>query len=144
MTSGYVFGNKVVKQGNSLCVRIPSYIAKQAKIKPGRNISIILETNQEFDEGYSAELFMRISKNTKKTNKFGEDKIRMFIVLHLRYLKKALDRDEQFKRSYWKKARKEYSDKFIEEYFEWCKLIQEAYIYSNDGSFSVKPEYLKN
>lgn len=143
MGKTYVFGNKVVKQGNSFCVRIPSYIAKQAKLKVGKNISVILETNQEFDEDYSASLFFKISKKIKKLKKFSDDKIRVFILIHFKFLKGALDESEKVKVLFFKKLRQDYGDKLVGEYLEWAKLLQEAYIYSKDGSFSVKPEYLK-
>jgi hypothetical protein len=143
MVKGYVFGNKIIKQGNSLCVRIPSYIAKQAKLKVGKNIAIILETNQVFDEGYSSYLFMNISTKFKKLKKYSEDKIRVFILLHFKYLKEATDEDKKTKEQFYKKLRREYSDKLVDEYIDWTKVIQDAYIYSKDGSFIVKPKYLE-
>ena len=144
MAKGYIFGNKVIKQGNSLCVRIPSYIAKQARLKVGKNVAIVLETNQIFDEEYSSYLFMSISKKFKKLRKYGEDKIRIFILLHFKYLKEATDKDKKTKERFFKNLRKEYSDKLVDEYLDWTKTIQDAYVYSEDGSFSIKPEYLED
>lgn len=144
MAKGFVFGNKVVKQGNSLCIRIPSYVAKQAKLTVGKNVAIVLETNQVFDEEYSTHLFMNISNKFKKLSKYREDKIRVFILLHFKFLKEAMDENKKTKEQFFRKLKRDYSDKLVKEYIDWTKTIRDAYIYSKDGTFIVKPEYLKD
>ena len=144
MDKGYIFGNKVIKQGNSFCVRIPSYIVKKAKLKVGKDVGIILETNKIFDEEYSSYLFMNISKKFKKLKKYSDDKIKFFILLQFKYLREASEGDKKTKEKFYKKLKEEYSEKLVKEYLDWTNIIKDAYIYSNDGSFIVKSEYLKD
>jgi len=140
---GHLIVNKVIKQGNSLCVRIPSHVTKQADLKVGDEVSLLLTPvkNYEYDEE-SAETFLKITKKIKKLRKFTEDKLRMFIIIHFRYLKEVYQKSMSQQKVYFNKLRKEYSSKFVDDYLYWAQTInKEAFIHSKDGTLVMKPEY---
>lgn len=140
---GFVFGNKAIKQGKDLYIKIPPYVVKNAKLKPGKNLSIILETNQIFDEEHSARLFMKMCKNIKSMRKLSEEKLRLFIWLQMKFIKEAVDYGPKKRKAVIKKFRKEYSNDVIEEFLNWQKSLNEAFVYNTADEFVVKPHYYK-
>lgn len=111
------FVNKVVKQGNSLCVRIPSTIKKELKLGEGKEI-IVTIMPQECLYKYDDEMIqylLNIAKKVKKLKRYNELKQRFFIILNFEFLKETTTKNQ--------KEQKRKQIKFIKEKKEriWVK-----------------------
>ena len=140
------FVNKVVKQGNSLCVRIPSTIVKEGGVKEGTEVLMTIHvpthTIYEYTEE-NAKYMYDLAFNVKKLAMYDETKKRMFIALLFAYLKetrhgnpaKLRERETRF----IKKARHEFGSRFVGEFVRFCTdFNKEAFIMEGDVAILKK------
>ena len=139
------FVNKLVKQGNSLCVRVPSSIVKDGRLNEGMEVLMSIvpkEVNYEYGTKLINNL-LKTSNKVKKLNKYNEMEKRLFIVLNFEFLKfsrgKNLEkRGREFYDVLTSLFDKKFADKFID--FE-TTFNEEAFISEEDGTTILKPEY---
>ena len=66
------FKNKVVKQGNSLCIRIPLSIVRELKLDTGDDVSLSIHKMdyEKYSRYYEEDLLFRINK-VKEFDKYS-------------------------------------------------------------------------
>jgi antitoxin component of MazEF toxin-antitoxin module len=135
------FVNNVVKQGNSLCVRIPSIISKELGLKEGKEISVTViprESFYKYDEKTIQKL-LNIAKKIKKLRRYNELKQKFFIMLNFEFLKKTVSKKQI---NFIKEKKKEFGSKIIEEFIDWAMTFnKEAFITEKDGAMFLKSRY---
>jgi antitoxin component of MazEF toxin-antitoxin module len=142
------FINSVVKQGNSLCVRIPCQVSKELNLKEGEEISVSL-TCQKNEYKYNEEVIqklLKISNKIRKLDKFSELKKRFFIMLNFEFLNKTYSKDlkEQKRKQidFIKEKKKEFNSRIIEEFIEWGTIFnKEVFVKDKEGNEIIKSKY---
>ncbi|MBI2075668.1 MAG: hypothetical protein HYT72_00280 [Candidatus Aenigmarchaeota archaeon] len=149
MTKKFDFVNKIVKQGNSLCVRIPNAVVKQGHLKEGMDANVMISPPEEMYK-YSEkniEILLKIANKVKKLDKHNELKKRFFIMLNFEFLKETTtpDRKETEKRQkeFIAEKRKGFGNKSIDEFIDFAMTLnKEAYTMEGDVAI-LKPKYQK-
>ena len=135
------FVNKVVRQGNSLCVRIPNSICKELRLNEGKEVSIAIiprESFYKYDEKTIQKL-LDIAKKVKRLRKYKELKQRFFIILNFEFLKETTQK-KQIK--FIKEKSREFGPKIINEFIDWAMTFnKEAFITEKDGAIFLKSKY---
>jgi antitoxin component of MazEF toxin-antitoxin module len=141
------FVNRIVKQGNSLCVRVPNNIVKQGNLREGMEANVIISPPEDmyaYTEK-SADTLLKIANKVKKLNRFDELKKRFFIMLNFAFLKETIDVDmEEAKSKQMKfidKKKKEFGEKIIDEFIDFATILNgEAYVTEGDVTI-LKSKY---
>lgn len=141
------FVNNIVKQGNSLCVRIPNTIIKELDLKEGNEIVMLITAHKnlyKYNEKTIQQL-LKLSKRVKKLNGYNETTKRIFITFLFQYLDETTspDKKEENKRQikFVKEKRRELGSKFINEFTRFAQIFnKEAFIMENNIPI-LKPEY---
>lgn len=143
------FVNKVVKQGNSLCVRIPNTIKKELDLSEG--IEIIMSITKQDKELYkynekNIQYMLDMANKVKKLDKYKEMKKRFFIILNYKFLEETIsdDSNEMKKRQikFIKEKKKEFGSKLIEEFIKFSTIFnKEAFITEKGGMIVPKSKY---
>ncbi|MFH2019943.1 MAG: hypothetical protein ABIJ34_00885 [archaeon] len=142
------FVNRIVKQGNSLCVRIPNSIVKEGKLKEGMEVLMSMvpqEVRYDYDKE-SIEKLLDISNRIRNLDKFSETEKRLFLVLNFDFLRYAgntkLENITKKSKEYSLKLSKEFGKIFSQRFDEFeIVLNREAFITEKDGICVLKPEY---
>ena len=123
------FSNKVVRQGNSLCVRIPSKIVKKLKIEENKEVLVKIGTLEmaELDPNI-IEKYLELIKPIKKLKKHDRTKLLLLISLNFycgKHIKENWDTQENLEKALNKVNSyivKQYGKKILEEYNEFNLL----------------------
>ncbi len=142
------FVNRVVRQGNSLCVRIPAMVAKELKLDEGKDVLVSLmpqEVIYKYDEE-AAQYVLKVANKVKAMDKYSQIQKRFFIILNFQMLEETAARAEQeMKRkqlTFFKEKKKEFGSKFINAFVAFEKIFnKEAFITEKDGTTILKPQY---
>lgn len=140
MTNKLGFINKAIKQGNSLCVRIPKIIRNQGKIEEGTEIYVEVTPQNfyKFDEESASKLF-KISKNIKRLNRYSDEKKRLFIYLNFKFIEKI---SENGKIKFIESIKEDFGEKMLKEFLDFEEVLnKEAFIHEKDGSLILKKKY---
>ena len=146
MTS-YNFVNNIIKQGNSMCVRIPSHIIKEGGLTEGMQAQIRIEPPEQlytYNEKH-IQTALNIANDIPSLKDIPELKKRVFIMMNFEFLKETTSSDQQEERerqaTFLKKKRAEYGGKLIDEFLSFAqKLNQEAYVMEK-GVAVLKKEF---
>ena len=143
------FVNKIVRQGNSLCVRIPSIVVKQGNLREGMEANIIITPPREmykYNEK-NAELLFKVSNSVKELDRYDKLKKRFFIMLNFDFLSKTVfpDENEAKKRQvdFINERKKEFGDKLIEEFIEFSTVLNEEAFETEGEVVVLKTKYQK-
>jgi len=142
------FVNKIVRQGNSLCIRIPNSIIKEGEFREGQEIamSIFLEKNiYKYDEKTIKNL-LKIANKIKELNKYNELQKRFFLSLIFTFLQetqaKNTEEREKKQSKFIADQRKEFGNKFIHDFLSFSEIFnKKAFITESDGTTVLKSEY---
>lgn len=142
------FVNRVVRQGNSLCVRIPAMVAKELKLDEGKDVLVSLmpqEVVYKYDEE-AAQYVLKVANKVKALDNYSQIQKRLFIMLNFQMLEETAARDEQeMKRKrlmFFKEKKKEFGSKFIDEFVDFEKTFnKEAFVTEKNGTTILKPQY---
>ena len=147
MRGSVEFVNRVVRQGNSLCVRIPAVVAKELKLDEGKEVLVSLmpqEVFSKYDEE-AARYVLKVANKVKALDRYSQLQKRLFIMLNFQMLKEtpAKDENEMKKKqlAFFKEKKKEFGDKFVNQFLEFEKTFnKEAFITEKDGTTILKPQ----
>ena len=142
------FTNRLVKQGNSLCIRIPNSLIKEGNLKEGQEVALSLRIDKDiykYDEE-TLQYLLNIANKVKKINGYDDLKKRLFIMLNFEFLRQTSNKDSEIQEKkqikFIKEKRKEFGDKIIEEFLDFSKLFnKEAFITDKNGITILKQEY---
>ena len=127
------FVNKIVKQGNSLCVRIPLAIVKEGKLKEGMEVLMSMipkEIDYTYNEDYVKHL-IKIADKVKELDRYSEFSKRLYILLNFQYL-------EQFIST----IKKEFGHKFLTDFLDFEEIFnKEAFETGEEGIPILKKEF---
>lgn len=149
MSRKFDFVNKIVRQGNSLCVRIPNSIVKQGNLEEGMDAHLQIsapEIMYAYNEKNVA-LLLTIANNIKTLQKYDDLKKRFFIMLNFEFLKQTSvvseEESEQKQIDFINHKKKEFGNKIIDEFIDFSIILnKEAYIM--DGNVAIlKEKYQK-
>ncbi len=118
------FGNSVVKQGNSLTVRIPKMASNALNLKEGDKIKVVISRPKGYF--FSDRQIKKIIKEcmkTKKLKSFGEEKIGVFIslmnlIINNRVTENIKEKGQE------KRLTKQFGKKFVKEYKDFIKTLE--------------------
>ncbi len=147
MVKKFDFVNKIVRQGNSLCVRIPSSIVKRGNLKEGMEANIIISPPADmysYNEK-NIQTLLIIANKVKKLDKYPEIKKRFFIMLNFEFLKETTssDKEETEKKqvNFINHKKEEYGESLINEFVDFAMTFnKEAYTKEDDVAI-LKPKY---
>ncbi len=142
------FVNMVVRQGNSLCVRIPAMVAKELKLDEGKDVLVSLMPQKviyKYDEE-AAQYVLKVANKVKALDNYSQIQKRLFIMLNFQMLEETAARDEQeMKRKqlmFFKEKKREFGSKFIDEFVDFEKTFnKEAFVTEKNGTTILKPQY---
>ena len=142
-----VFVNKIVKQGNSLCVRIPLTVVKELSLHKGNDVSVQMHKvdYKKLQKEYEEEFVKTINK-IPDFKKMGMIKKKLFSTITFELLKKSQDIDEKKEEKNRIKIitqyEKELGKEIISDYIKFSKIFNKhATIIEKDGSVIVKPKF---
>lgn len=140
------FVNKVVKQGNSLCVRIPHSVVKELALEKGNDVAIEISKIDYSQTDKHVEGFLNTIKNIKELKSMKPVKKRMFAVLLFDMLKKSQDttekKEEKKRIKVLKQYEKDFGKELIEEFYKFGDAVNKAAtIIEKDGSVVIKPKF---
>ncbi len=139
------FLNRIVKQGNSLCVRVPNSAVKELDLKEGSEVAIeIVKTNYECnDEMING--YIDIMNKVKELNKFSNLQKRFFAIFNFKFLQETEGdpiKNKELAKKFWKESEKEFGRKFMTDFEEFANIIKEkVVIQEGSGTFVIKEEY---
>lgn len=144
MRSKLEFVNKIVKQGNSYCVRIPSSLVKEGSLKEGHNIMITIypeDTMWDYDPESIGQM-VRIANAIPEYNHLSIEKKWLFLGMHWRWLKKTnLGKDKKAEIELHNNLKKEYGKKVFTEYRDWIKDFSKKAWSHKENTSVLKPKY---
>ncbi len=137
------FVNKIVKQGNSLCVRIPNSIIKEGKLKGGMEVlmSIIPKSISYKYDPLIIEENIKLADQVKELDKYNQSQKRIFLILNFQFLEDTLEKGIENKE--WVRHKyNEFGKGFMDNFLEFEKTFnREAFITEKDGTTVLKPKY---
>ncbi|UCD21085.1 MAG: hypothetical protein JSW08_00870 [archaeon] len=142
------FTNRLVKQGNSLCIRVPSSVVKEGNLKEGKEVVLSMRVDKDiynYDEE-AINYLLKIANKVPGLKKYDHFKKRFFIMLTFEFLRKTSDKNlkiqEKKQIEFIKEQKKEFGDSLIEKFLEFSKLFnKEAFINEKNGVTILKKEY---
>jgi len=138
------FINKIVKQGNSFCVRIPNTLMKEGSLIEGRDIMITIypqDTMWDYDPE-SIKQMVRIANAIPKYKNISIEKKWLFLGMHWRWLKVTnLGKDKKAEKRLYADLKKEYGKKLYTEYSKWIKDYSDTAWIHREGTSILKPKY---
>lgn len=144
MRSKLEFMNKVVKQGNSFCVRIPSSLMKEGSLVEGSDVMITIypeETKWDYDPD-SIRQMVRIANAIPKYNNMSIEKKWLFLGMHWRWLKKTnLGKDKKAEKKLYTDLKKEYGEKLYNEFRKWIADFALTAWTHKEGTSILKAKY---
>ncbi len=130
------FVNKVIKQGNSLCVRIPNQIVKEQNLEKGDEILVnISKVSYEYDPD-AIEHLLEISNKIPALDKYSKTQKRLFVILNFDYLEN-LDKKE----NWFGKKNKEFGKEFMDIFLEFERTFQKEAFIEEEGVYILKEKY---
>ncbi|MBN1502894.1 hypothetical protein JW930_05085 [Candidatus Woesearchaeota archaeon] len=137
------FVNKIVKQGNSLCVRMPSSIIKEGKLEEGMEV-VMSVVPRKLEYGYDSktiEKLIKISNKVSKLDKYTKIQKTLFLVLNFEYLKHTQEKKDKID-EFDKILKESFGVAFARKFYEFeTTFNKEAFITEDDGTTILKPEY---
>ena len=141
MFQPFNYSGKIVKQGNSLCVRVPNIVKKSLNLKEGVDVMIsIRRTKYEFTNKH-LEYLLKLANNVKKLDKFGEEKKRLYIHLNFRFVEKVLDKSPKTQDKFIEQLRKEFGNPFINEWLEFEKIFEKEAVHTDKEGYTILKDY---
>jgi antitoxin component of MazEF toxin-antitoxin module len=122
------FVNMVIKQGNSLCVRIPSSVVKAVNLKQGDDVVINLHKldYDKFQFYYEKDFIEKIN-NIPQFNKFSQTKKELYTKICFDFLKKSRNPnpkiEQKIKEDLSLELKKEFGEKFFIDFGEFAQLV---------------------
>jgi antitoxin component of MazEF toxin-antitoxin module len=122
------FVNKVIKQGNSLCVRIPKSVVKAVNLKTGDDVAITLH-KIDYDnlQLYYEQNFVKEINEVPQLKKYSQTKKELYAKICFDILKKSRDPDPKVEQKNRKKValelQKEFGKEFFDDYIKFADLI---------------------
>lgn len=141
------FINKVVRQGNSLCIRIPNTVKKELNLEEGDDVLVSLVPQQflyRYDED-TVRYLLKISNKISKLDKYSQTKKRFFIMLNFEFLKETASKNSKERKikqnKFFKEKRKEFGSKLINEFVDWGMIFNKETMITEGDSLILKPEF---
>ena len=141
------FNNRIVRQGNSLCVRIPHSAIRQLSLQEGSETAVTITPQHSMgicNEDVMQHLLNAASK-VKQLDKFRIPKQRLFIFLNFEFLKTTsspnLKREKELQIKFVKTLRKEIGVKLANEFLEWGMTFNREAFTKENGAYWLKQEY---
>lgn len=138
------FVNRVIKQGNSLCIRIPSSVVKEIALKEGVEVSIEIHKLDyaKYQQYYEID-FLKSIENLPEIKKISDIKKKLFTALCFDSLKRSSDSDKKKEEANLKEIlmeyKKELGNKLFDEYVKFGEIINtKVNIIEKDGSIVIR------
>ncbi len=143
------FVNKIVRQGNSLCIRIPSIVVRQGSLKEGMEANVIISPPEDLykynEKNISA--LIRIANKIKKLDGYDEFKKRFFIMMNFDFLKTTIKSDkevtEKMQLGFIKKKKEEFGEKLISEFLNFSGILNREAFDTEGDTAILKQKYQK-
>lgn len=139
MSKGFNYNGKVVKQGNSLCVRIPNMIKKKAGIKEGIEVNITIEKVKMKYCQEDIEEILRLANKVAELNRYSEEKKRFFIILNLKFVEEVIGESEEEQLRFIEKMKDEFGHKLVGEWLLFERIFNEV-AFHTDKEFTILKE----
>lgn len=144
MRSKLEFMNKIVKQGNSFCVRIPSSLMKEGSLREGSDIMITIypeDTMWDYDPESIMQM-VRIANAIPEYDNISIEKKWLFLGMHWRWLKRTnLGKNKDAEKKLYKSLKKEYGKKLFDEFRQWIKDFSKKAWTHKENTAILKPKY---
>jgi hypothetical protein len=138
------FVNRVVKQGNSLCVRIPNFLVKETKLNVGNEVYVWLHKvdYNKYQKNYE-EGFIETIDKIPELKKLSTAKKKMFTTLCFDLNRRGHDSNTEKQKKKMQKIaleyKKELGNKLYAEFEKFGNLVnRKVNITEKDGSIVIK------
>jgi len=140
------FVNKTVKQGNSLCVRVPSTIVQELKLKEGSEVVLTIKPMNylKLESEKAVQQFLETANKIKKLDKYSDTKKKLFIILNYQFIKTFSIKNENKKKKaqtkFMKEKKKEFGSKLIDEFLDFAQIFREE-AFAEGDELILKQKY---
>lgn len=137
------FSNKVVKQGTSLCVRIPYHIVKEQTLAEGDEVVMTLK-KADYSKNEISDL-LNIANKVKKLDKYSQLKKRIFLNMLFEYLNYTTWDEREDPKIIEKKLvdlfAKDFDSTLINEFTKFCDTFNKEAFDMDEGIAVLRKKY---
>ena len=136
------YSGKAVKQGNSLCIRIPNFVKKELDIREGNELIVsIQKAKMKYSEEYVSYM-LKIADKVKKLDKYSQEKKKFFLRLNFDYVEESIDENDEVKYKKIESMKKEFGSRLINDWLRFEEILnKESFETDRHGYTSLKKEF---
>jgi|SRR3989344_4382287 len=127
------FVNKIVKQGNSLCLRVPNIVVKELGLKENFKVIAKIEPYNKIKKEKIAEILLDTSNKIPKLEKYTESKKKFFILLM-----QEIGEENSPLPEIIKEKKKEFGEKLIKEFWNFYNIMKNEGTLVEEGIIMFK------